>query len=82
MAAPTIPRQPEPCTVEPGGTARFEVGAEGDGLSFQWNGGPPTSPAPTVGPISWSLSPATTGPSSASSCRTPTGPGLASMPGS
>jgi hypothetical protein len=39
MAVPTITRQPEPCTVEPGETARFEVAAEGDGLGFQWKRG-------------------------------------------
>jgi hypothetical protein len=39
IAMPTITRQPEPCTVEAGETARFEVTAEGDGLSFQWKRG-------------------------------------------
>jgi hypothetical protein len=39
MAAPTITRQPEPCVVEPGGTAVFDVDVEGDGLSFQWKRG-------------------------------------------
>jgi hypothetical protein len=39
MAMPRITRQPKPCTVEPGETARFEVAAEGDGLSFHWKRG-------------------------------------------
>jgi hypothetical protein len=47
MAAPTITRQPEPGTVSPGETARFDVDAEGDGLSFQWKRGAADIPGAT-----------------------------------
>jgi hypothetical protein len=47
MAMPTITSQPEPCTVEAGETARFEVTAQGEGLSFQWKRGAVDIPGAT-----------------------------------
>jgi hypothetical protein len=47
MAMPTITSQPEPCIVEAGETARFEVSAEGEGLSFQWKRGAVDIPGAT-----------------------------------
>jgi hypothetical protein len=47
MAMPTITSQPEPCTVEAGETARFEVTAEGEDLGFQWKRGAVDIPGAT-----------------------------------
>ena len=80
MAMPTITRQPEPCTVEAGETARFEVTAEGKASASSGSSGPSTSPGRPARPTSWSPSRATTDPSSASSSRTRTGPPRPAFP--